>query len=173
VDQEVLGDQQLVVELVELVVAAVEAAGARELEEKQTHRMPVQVVGVVQGLPVELVVVAELTLGIVRAPREARELQTLVVIVVMVGDTGRVEDWVQADRLDIILAVPSSRVQLPETVVVRVVRVQLELVAQQEITGPRDQPGRQAQRDRRVQRVRRGQRGPLARREARYLVMRM
>ena len=170
-DQGVLGDQQLVVELAVLAEVAVGEALALKQGEKQTHPTQAAVVAAVQGLPVELVVLPAFTLVLLQEVPVARELQTLVALAVP-DPQARVEDWVLLAGLRQPLVCTSGD-QIMERAAVRVVPAQQELVAQQEITGPRDQPGRQAQRDPRGQRVRQGQRDQLARREARYLVMRM
>ena len=83
-DQEVLGDQQQAVGLAELVEVAVEAVDARELQEKQTHRMPVQVGVVVQDRLGVLVVVLELILATLAWELVVRELQTSAVGLAMV-----------------------------------------------------------------------------------------
>jgi len=84
VDQEVRGDQQQAVELVELAAVAVVVAVDHELEEKQIHHIQVLVVEVVQDRLVEMVVQLEFILVISLFQPELLEQQMLVDLAVMV-----------------------------------------------------------------------------------------
>ena len=75
-----LEDQQLAVELVELVAVGVVVALARELEEKQTFRIPAAAAVAVQDLHPVMVVLVEFTQAKPPTPPAMLELQTLVVM---------------------------------------------------------------------------------------------